>query len=180
MDAIPAKGSVRVDDPQRIKRGVHHLSGAQQVQHDWDAQIRYQNPQRHIQHAPDQHTCPETQSEENRPRLQTYTTAGETFIHQGSVAFIKSDSKTLKSYKRFLFICEHKNINIRYNYLNIWNLRVQRNLNIEKIIYKVVQMKFLAMHITNQKFRFDIFTVGNLQNIFYKCLLNILMIFGIK
>ncbi len=34
-------------------------------------------------------------------------------------------------------------------YLKIWNLRVQKNLNIEKIIFKVVQMKFLAMHITN-------------------------------
>ncbi len=31
---------------------------------------------------------------------------------------------------------------------------------------KVVQMKFLAMYITNQKLSFDIFTVGNLQNIF--------------
>ncbi len=31
---------------------------------------------------------------------------------------------------------------------------------------KVVQMKFLAMHITNQKFSFNIFTVGNLLNIF--------------
>ncbi len=51
-------------------------------------------------------------------------------------------------------------------YLKIWNLRVQKNLNIEKIIFKVVQMKFLAMHITNQKLSFDIFTVGNLQNIF--------------
>ncbi len=40
------------------------------------------------------------------------------------------------------------------------------NLNIEKIAFKVVQMKFLAMHITNQKLSFDIFTVGNLQNIF--------------
>ncbi len=30
-------------------------------------------------------------------------------------------------------------------------------LNIEKIIFKVVQTKFLAMHITNQKLRFDIF-----------------------
>ncbi len=40
------------------------------------------------------------------------------------------------------------------------NLRVQKNLNIEKIIFKVVQMKFLAMHITNQKLGFDIFTVG--------------------
>ncbi len=35
-------------------------------------------------------------------------------------------------------------------YLKIWNLRVQKNLNIEKIIFKVVQMKFLAMHINNQ------------------------------
>ncbi len=35
---------------------------------------------------------------------------------------------------------------------------MQKNLNIEKIIFKVVQMKFLAMHITNQKLSFDIFT----------------------
>ncbi len=60
------------------------------------------------------------------------------------------------------------NIWLRCNYLKIWNLRVQKNLNIEKIIFKVVQMKFLAMHITNQKLSFDIFTVGNLQNIFMK------------
>ncbi len=46
------------------------------------------------------------------------------------------------------------------------NLRVQKNLNTEKIAFKVVQMKFLAMHITNQKFSFNIFAVGNLQNIF--------------
>ncbi len=31
-------------------------------------------------------------------------------------------------------------------YLKIWNLRVQKHLNIEKIIFKV----FLAMHIINQ------------------------------
>ncbi len=36
----------------------------------------------------------------------------------------------------------------------------------EKIAFKVVQMKFLAMHIINQKLSFGIFTVGNLQNIF--------------
>ncbi len=48
----------------------------------------------------------------------------------------------------------------------IWNLRVQKNLNIEKITFKLVQMKFLAMHITNQKLSFDLFTVGSLQNIF--------------
>ncbi len=41
-----------------------------------------------------------------------------------------------------------------------------QKLNIEKIIFKVVQMKFTAMHITNQKLSFDIFTVGNLLNIF--------------
>ncbi len=50
--------------------------------------------------------------------------------------------------------------------MKIWNLRVQKNQNIEKIIFKVVQIKFLAMHITNQKLSFDIFTIGNLLNIF--------------
>ncbi len=67
----------------------------------------------------------------------------------------------------------------RYNYLKIWNLRVQKNQNIEKITFKVVQMKSLAMHITNQKLSFDIFTVGNVQNIFMEHNLY-LMIFGIK
>ncbi len=46
-------------------------------------------------------------------------------------------------------------------YLKIWNMRVQKNLNIEKIIFKVVQIKFLAMHITNQKWRFGMFMVLN-------------------
>ncbi len=41
-----------------------------------------------------------------------------------------------------------------------------KNPNIEKIALKVVQTKFLAKHITNQKICFDIFTIGNLQNIF--------------
>ncbi len=57
---------------------------------------------------------------------------------------------------------------------------LEKNLNIEKIIVKVVQIKSLAMHINNQKLSFDIFTVGNLQNIFMEHDLNILMIFGIK
>ncbi len=57
---------------------------------------------------------------------------------------------------------------------------MQKNLNIEKIIFKVVQMKFLAMHITNQKLRLDIFTIINVLNIFMEHDLNILMIFGIK
>ncbi len=60
----------------------------------------------------------------------------------------------------------------------IWGCKT--NLNIEKITFKVVQMKFLAMHITNQKLCFDIFMVGNLLNIFMEHDFNILMIFGIK
>ncbi len=40
---------------------------------------------------------------------------------------------------------------------------MQKNLNIEKITFKVVQIKFLAMHITNQILHFDIFMVGNLH-----------------
>ncbi len=59
-----------------------------------------------------------------------------------------------------------ENIWLRYNYLKIWNLRVQKYRNIEKITFKVVQMKLLAMHITNQKLSFDIFMVRNVQNIF--------------
>ncbi len=54
----------------------------------------------------------------------------------------------------------------------------KNNLNIEKIAFKVVQMKFLAMHIINQKLSLAIFTARNLLNIV--TLLNILMIFGIK
>ncbi len=46
------------------------------------------------------------------------------------------------------------------------NLKVQINLNIEKIAFKVVQMKCLAMHITKQRLRFDIFTAIHLLNIF--------------
>ncbi len=37
----------------------------------------------------------------------------------------------------------------------------KKNLNIEKITFNVVQMKFLEMHITNNKLSFAIFTVGN-------------------
>ncbi len=59
------------------------------------------------------------------------------------------------------------------------NLRMQNNLNIEKIIFKVVQIKFVAMHINNQTLSFYIFTVENVLNIFMEHDLNILMIFGI-
>ncbi len=50
--------------------------------------------------------------------------------------------------------------------MKIWNLRGQKYSNIEKIALKVGQMMSLAMHVTNQKIGFDIFKVGNVQNIF--------------
>ncbi len=40
------------------------------------------------------------------------------------------------------------------------------NRNIEKIAFKFVQIKCLAMQITYQKFNFDMSMAGNLQNIF--------------
>ncbi len=43
---------------------------------------------------------------------------------------------------------------------------MQRNQTIEKILFTVVQMMFEAMHIINQKLRFDIFMVGNEQNMY--------------
>ncbi len=43
---------------------------------------------------------------------------------------------------------------------------MRKNLITVKIAFKVVQMKFLAMHITNQILNCDTFTVENLQNIF--------------
>ncbi len=67
-----------------------------------------------------------------------------------------------------------------YNYLKILNLRVQKNLHIENITFKIVSIKFLAMHITNTIFSFDIFTVGNLLNIFMKHDLYLLFYFGIN
>ncbi len=64
---------------------------------------------------------------------------------------------------------------------NLESEGVKKNLDIEKITFKVVQMKFLAMHISNQKLSFDIYSRkftkylhGTLS------LLNILMVCGIK
>ncbi len=49
---------------------------------------------------------------------------------------------------------------------NLESEGAKKNRNIEKIAFHVVQMKFLAMYITNQKLSFDIFTVGNVLHIF--------------
>ncbi len=53
-------------------------------------------------------------------------------------------------------------------FVNLESEGAKKNLNIEKIIFKVVQMKFLAMHITNHKISFDIFMVENVLIIFMK------------
>ncbi len=43
------------------------------------------------------------------------------------------------------------NIWLRYNYLKIWNLRVQKKYwEHFKLYFEVVQMKFLAMHVTTK------------------------------
>ncbi len=62
---------------------------------------------------------------------------------------------------------------------NIWKYDIWGCKEIY-ILRNIVQMKFLAMHITNQKLSFDIFMVRNVLNIFMEHDLNILMIFGIK
>ncbi len=36
-----------------------------------------------------------------------------------------------------------------------------KNLNIKNIAFKVVQLKFLAMHVTNQKLGFDLYKIKN-------------------
>ncbi len=56
------------------------------------------------------------------------------------------------------FFLELGNIWLKDNYLNIWNPI--------KIAYKIVQMKFLAIHIAYQKWSFDIFKVLHLLNSF--------------
>ncbi len=65
---------------------------------------------------------------------------------------------------------------------NIWLTKFFFLLNIEKIAFKLVQIKFLAMHITNQTIRFDVFNGRKFTKYLYGTwsLLNILMIFVIK
>ncbi len=72
-------------------------------------------------------------------------------------------------------VCYDKTI-----FVNLESEGAKKNHNIKKIIFKVVQMKFLAMHITNQKLGFDIFMIGNVLNIFMEHDLNIQMNFWHK
>ncbi len=41
----------------------------------------------------------------------------------------------------------------------------KKHPNIEKIAFKVVQIKLFVMYITNQKWSYNIFMLGNLQEI---------------
>ncbi len=70
------------------------------------------------------------------------------------------------------------NIWPRYNYLKSGNLSVQKIQNIKKITFKVVQIKFLEIHNTIQKWSFYIFMVR--KYLYGTWSLLILMIFGIK
>lgn len=54
---------------------------------------------------------------------------------------------------------------LRYNYLKIYNLWVQKKQNIGKIAFRVVQMKSSATHITHDTYIFNMFNVGNVQNL---------------
>ncbi len=69
-----------------------------------------------------------------------------------------------------------------WNHLKIWNMRVQKiNLNIEKSTFKVVQMKYLVMCITEQKLSSYIYGRKCTKYLHETwSLLDILMIFGIK
>ncbi len=59
------------------------------------------------------------------------------------------------------------NIWLRYNYLNIWNLRVHKNLNNEKSAFKVVQIKFWYIYCT--KFTKYLHGTWSLNNILIIC-----------
>ncbi len=59
---------------------------------------------------------------------------------------------------------------MKAEWIDVWFVRIGKylaeiqlfeNLESEGTKKKIVQMKFLAMHITKQKNYFDIFTVGN-------------------
>ncbi len=44
--------------------------------------------------------------------------------------------------------------------MKIWNLKgAKTNINIEKMAFKGLQIKFLAMHITNQKLNCDLLQI---------------------
>ncbi len=59
---------------------------------------------------------------------------------------------------RFVRIGQYAKIQL---FVNLESEGAKTNRNIEKISFKVVQMKSLATHLTNQKLSFYIFMEGN-------------------
>ncbi len=93
------------------------------------------------------------------------------FVSQLSVSvqtcyryYVTRDPKT--SRVNFLRFIHRLSIYVWFVRIGQYFAEIQLFENIEKIAFKGVQIKFLAMYITNQKLSFDIFTVGDLQNIF--------------
>ena len=78
------------------------------------------------------------------------------------------------------FFCYDRTIFGRDTTIENLESEEQKNLNIEKISFKVVHLCSRLCCIHSQKYMFYIFTVGHLLNIFMEHDLNILMIFGIK
>ncbi len=97
-----------------------------------------------------------------------------------AIEIYKSSESWINKLSNWCMVCYDRTIFGRDTI--IWKSEIwgAKNLNTEKIAFKAVQMKFLAMHITNQKWSFHIFTVGNLQNIFMEHDVNVLMTFWHK
>lgn len=54
---VPPKSSVGVYYPERVEGGVHDLSGAEQVQHNRDAEVSDQEPEGDVHHLADAAAC---------------------------------------------------------------------------------------------------------------------------
>ncbi len=81
----------------------------------------------------------------------------------------KHSSKALISYVTLDHKTSHKGIFFEieiYTFARDTTIRQSGIWGCKKKNFKVDQMKFLAMHITNTKISFNIFTVGNLHNTF--------------
>lgn len=58
---LPAEGPIGVDDAERVKGRIHHLPGAEQVEHHWDAEGADENGQGDVQDPTDLHAWWERQ-----------------------------------------------------------------------------------------------------------------------
>ncbi len=105
---------------------------------------------------------------------QLYWPRMESLQWQHSKAELGSERKYCSIFLQTQNIWNKMNMNNFQTWSLTWDTTIwksgiwgsEKNLDIEKITFKDVEMKFLAMHITNQKISFNIFMVGNVQNIF--------------